>query len=108
MPERGEWLVLAATLAYVAVFGVLFTRAGNAEFLWYVATMLVLIGLVALGQRSARFPPALLWALSLWGLAHMASGGVPVGGSVLYAHIVLPLWVDGEYAFLRYDQIVHF
>ena len=38
----------------------------------------------------------------------MAGGGVPVDGSVLYAHVVLPVYAAGEFVFLRYDQIVHF
>jgi putative membrane protein len=38
----------------------------------------------------------------------MAGGGVPVADSVLYAHVVLPVYAAGEFVFLRYDQIVHF
>lgn len=107
-PTRSEWTVLAFTLAYVTVFAFLFIRAGNAEFVWYVVTLVVLAAIVGRGQRSARFPLPILWALSIWGLAHMAGGGVPVDGSVLYAHTVFPLYANGEFVFLRYDQIVHF
>lgn len=107
-----EWAVLGVTLAYTAVFGTIFIASGNAEFVWYVVTLLILVGLVAVGQRKAAFPPAILWALSAWGLIHMAGGGVPVGDSVLYAHVVLPLYGSsaggGEFVFLKYDQIVHF
>ncbi len=38
----------------------------------------------------------------------MAGGGVPVGDSVLYAHVVLPIYGSGEFVFLKYDKIVHF
>lgn len=107
-----EWAVLGVTLAYTAVFGAIFIASGNAEFVWYVVTLLILVGIVAVGQRKAAFPPAILWALSLWGLMHMAGGGVPVNGSVLYAHLVLPLYGSpggsSEFVFLKYDQIVHF
>ncbi len=103
-----EWAVLAVTLAYTAVFGAIFIASGNAEFVWYVVTLLILVGIVALGRRKAEFPSAILWGLSLWGFVHMAGGGVPVGDSVLYAHVVLPLYGSGEFVFLKYDQIVHF
>ena len=103
-----EWAVLGVTLGYTAIFGVIFMSAGNSEFLWYIVTMLILVALVALGQRKAEFPAWILWALSLWGLMHMAGGGVPVAGSVLYAHVVIPVHASGEFVFLRYDQIVHF
>ena len=106
--KRSEWAVLAFTLAYVAGFGTLFLSTGNREFLWYIVTLLVLLTLVGVGQRKASFPTAILWALTLWGLVHMAGGGVPVGDSVLYAHVVLPLFTSGDIVFLRYDQIVHF
>jgi len=103
-----EWAVLGVTLAYTAVFGAIFIARGNAEFVWYVVTLLILVGIVAVGQRKAAFPPAILWALSFWGLIHMAGGGVPVNSSVLYAYVVLPLYGSGEFVFLKYDQIVHF
>ncbi|MBO6782746.1 MAG: DUF2238 domain-containing protein [Alphaproteobacteria bacterium] len=103
-----EWAVLTVTLAYTAVFGAIFIARGNAEFVWYVVTLLILVGIVALGQRKAAFPAAILWALSLWGFVHMAGGGVPVNDSVLYAYVVLPLAGNGEFVFLKYDQVVHF
>ena len=103
-----EWAVLGVTLSYTAIFGAIFLSAGNSEFLWYVVTLLILVGIVAVGQRKAEFPAWILWTLSLWGLVHMAGGGVPVDGSVLYAHVVLTVYAAGEFVFLRYDQIVHF
>lgn len=106
--KPSEWAVLGFTLGYTAIFGAIFLSSGNSEFLWYVITLLILVGLVALGQRSAGFPSLILWALSLWGLIHMAGGGVPIADSVLYAHVVLPVYAAGEFVFLRYDQIVHF
>ncbi len=103
-----EWAVLGVTLGYTAIFGAIFMSAGNSEFLWYVVTLLILVALVAVGQRKAEFSAWILWALSLWGFVHMAGGGVPMAGSVLYAHVVLPVYAAGEFVFLRYDQIVHF
>jgi len=105
---RSEWAVLAATLAYIAVFGAVFLSTGNREFLWYIITLLILVALVGVGQRKAAFPAAILWSLSLWGFAHMAGGGTPVGDTVLYGHVILPIFQSGEIVVLRYDQLVHF
>ena len=99
--------VLVFTLAYLGGFFLWFLVAGNAEFIWYVVTMAALIALVGATLRRAQYPPALLWALSLWGLAHMAGGGMPVGGSVLYAARLIPIAGTGELAVLKYDQLVH-
>lgn len=49
----------------------------------------------------------MLWALSVWGLAHMAGGGVIVDGKVLYALRLIPIWGNGELTLLKYDQVVH-
>ncbi|MCV2863578.1 DUF2238 domain-containing protein [Albidovulum sediminicola] len=106
-PTRAEWAVFAFTLAYAAIFGTWFLSIGNLEFLWYLATMAGMIALVGVNLRRAAFPPALLWALSLWGLAHMAGGGVPVGGSVLYSAVLVPISGTGELTILKYDQLVH-
>ena len=105
---RGEGAVALFTVAYVLGFTAWFLLRGNYEFVVYVITMLILIALVGRSLRSAEYPLPMLWALSLWGLLHMAGGGVPVGDSVLYAAQVIPLGPpDGEWTFLKYDQIVH-
>lgn len=104
-----EWGVLVFTTVYVAGFGVYFVAIGNDEFLWYVATLVFFVALIAATLRASQFPSAILWALTLWGLAHMAGGGLPVGNSVLYAYRVLPIaGDDGELTLLKFDQIVHF
>ena len=76
-PTRAEIAVGLFTLAYVLGFTVWFLSIGNYEFIVYIVTMGLLIALVALSLRTAEFPPAMLWALTVWGLAQMAGGGVP-------------------------------
>jgi putative membrane protein len=103
-----ERAVALFTFAYVAAFSAWFILGGNYEFVVYLVSMLLLIFLVGRSLRSAEYPPAMLWALSLWGLMHMAGGGVPVGDAVLYNLQVIPLGpADGEWTFLKYDQLVH-
>lgn len=105
--RRREWAVFGFTMTYVAGFTLWFFSRGNYEFIWYVLTMLGMIALAATGLRKAEFPAALLWALSLWGLAHMAGGGVPVGDSVLYNRMIWHVGGEGELKILKYDQLVH-
>lgn len=113
MPSRfnvkpSEWAVGLFTAVYVTGFTVYFLSRGNYEFIVYVITMLILIGLVARTLRVAEYPAAMLWALSAWGLLHMAGGGVPVGDSVLYSAQIVPITAEnGEMTLLKYDQIVH-
>ena len=106
--KRSEWAVLIFTVTYIVVFGGAFLAAGNNEFVWYVVTLVVFLALISATQRAARFPALILWGLAIWGLAHMAGGGVTVGDGVLYSYVLLPLAGDGELAVLKYDQIVHF
>lgn len=102
-----EWAVLGFTLLYVAGFTVWFLSRENYEFILYVVTMLVLIALVGLSVRKAEFPVPMLWALTFWGLAHMAGGGIPVGDSVLYSLRLIDIAGDGEFRILKYDQVIH-
>ena len=92
---------------YVALFGAYFTIAKNFEFLWYVAVMVFFFGLIFLTIRFTHFTLPVLWGLSLWGFLHMAGGGIRVGEEVLYALTIVPINVDGEFTFLKYDQFVH-
>lgn len=102
-----EKAVAVFTLGYVGLFTAWFLLGGNFEFIVYVVTMALLIWLIARSLHSAAYPPVMLWALSLWGLAHMAGGGVPVGDGVLYSMPVFPVIATGEMTILKYDQIVH-
>ena len=106
--RRGEVTIALFTAAYVLAFTAWFLIRGNFEFVVYVLTMLVLITLVGRSLRSAEYPGSMLWALSFWGLLHMAGGGVPIGETVLYSAQVVPITSEsGEMTLLKYDQIVH-
>lgn len=105
--SRGERRVLVFTLSYIGAFTLWFLLSGNFEFVIYVATLLGLIWLVGANLRKAAMPEPMLWALSLWGLLHMAGGGVHVGDGVLYSLQLIPLTGEGELRLLKYDQVVH-
>lgn len=95
----GTYIILAAT-------GTVLTN--NREFVFYLATMLILIAVVLLIHHRITLHGSQLWALSFWGLIHMAGGLCPIpaswpidnGQGVLYSLWLIPNW-------LKYDQLVH-
>lgn len=106
----------APRLLPIFVFNVLYIVAavttsitqGNGEFMFYIAVMLVLIGVMSLVHRRVGLSTPLLWALSVWGMLHMAGGLVPVPKGWPYdgEHGVLySLWLIPDR--LKYDQVVH-
>ena len=105
---RRLWSVVAFTLVYLVAALLVAVVGDNLEFLFYIAVMLVLMGAVWVVHRFVGLNSAVLWGLSVWGLAHMAGGllvvpeGWPVNAEsrVLYSMWLLP----GR---LKYDHVVH-
>ena len=106
--RAGVLRVVGFTAAYMLAAVAATLATGNGEFLFYIIVMLLLAGLVAIVHLKVGLPEPALWALSIWGLAHMAGGLVPVPESwpvhgpnrVLYS-----LWLIPDR--LKYDQVVH-
>ena len=81
---------------------------GNREFIFYIVVMLVLIGVMSVVHRKVKLTAPLLWAFSVWGLAHMAGGLCPLPSGWPYngdQAVLYSLWLIPEK--LKYDQIVH-
>ena len=81
---------------------------GNREFLFYIIVMVILIGAVWWVHSRVGLTSGALWALSIWGLAHMMGGLVqlPDGWPYDGEHQVLySLWLIPDT--LKYDQLVH-
>jgi|SRR3989344_2209124 len=85
--------------AYIVLFLLYSIIVKNYEFVYYMAVLVLFFILIFAYQRSLNFSPGLLWALSSWGLLHLAGGNIPINGSVLYNLWLLP--------FLKYDMAVH-
>lgn len=100
--------IVGFTVAYIAIATAAALTRGNTEFLFYLVVMLILMAVVTVVHLRVHLSHSVLWALSIWGLAHMAGGLVPVPESwpingdirVLYSLWLIPGW-------LKYDQIVH-
>jgi hypothetical protein len=91
----------AAHLVVFTVIGIALER----PFVWvYLPLMAASIAAVmVIDRRAGPLPGAVLWALSAWGLMHLAGGllGDPSGRtSILYNWWLVDGWV-------RYDQVVH-
>lgn len=105
LPE--VWPVLAFTLGYLALAGLVATRRANSEFLVYIAVMLVLIAFVAIVDRWVVLSQGVLLMLSTWGILHMAGGlmNVPESWPTDGEPALYNLWlIEGR---LKYDQLVH-
>lgn len=100
--------IMLFTGAYLlpAIVAAVWTR--NGEFVFYSVVMAIQAVLVVVTHRHCAFTRPVLWGLSLWGLAHMVGGLVPVPESwpingpirVVYSWWIIPNR-------LKYDQVVH-
>ena len=106
--RRQVAVIIGFTAVYVIAAAILAAARGNAEFIFYIAVMAVIVlGLLAV-HRRVGLSHGLLWCLSIWGLLHMAGGLMPIPESwhsegvpsVLYNFWLVP-------GHLKYDQVVH-
>ena len=97
---RRELPILLVNLVYISTFALVALQGRNYEFVLYTAIVMLIAALVIWRQRIVKFPPLILWGLTIWGLLHMAGGNLRVADDVLYSMQLIPI-------FLRYDQLVH-
>jgi len=100
--------VFAFTIAYLSLASIGALTGGNAEFLFYILVVFVLIPAIATLHYRVGLSPGALWGLSVWGLLHMTGGLVPIPDNWPIAgdiRALYSLWLIPEY--LKYDQVVH-
>ncbi|MCL4693469.1 MAG: DUF2238 domain-containing protein [Candidatus Hydrogenedentes bacterium] len=96
------------TIAYLAIATVTAFARGNQEFIFYIVVVVLLVGAVLIVHRRVQLSQGVLWALSVWGLAHMMGGlvrvpeGWPINGDI---RVLYSLWIIPNY--LKYDHVVH-
>lgn len=106
--SAAEIAVIAFNCLFLSAGLIASIRLGNLEFILYVAVLCLLLAVVAAIHLKVRFHIWTLWALSLWGIAHMAGGLMPIPetwpaaghGNVLYNLWLVP-------GLLKFDQLVH-
>lgn len=100
--------VLVFSFAYLFISAIFIVGGGNHEFLLYLVVMSLIIVAVLGVYRRAGLSRGVLWGFSLWGLAHMAGGLIPIPDhwhtgdttGVVYSLRIVP-------GYLKYDQLVH-
>lgn len=106
--ERGHYVVACIAVPMLLAAPAVSILRGNWEFLYYSAWLMIFaLGVLVLDAR-VRLPFAVYWGLTLWCLAHLAGGIMPIPESLtepgrppnLYNMRVAP-WMP------KYDQIVH-
>ncbi len=106
--SAGEIAVASFTLAYMVVSLIAAVWLENPEFAFYLVVMSVLIATAVCVHLKTGLHIGALWGLSIWGLAHMAGGLMPVPQSWPIqgdAFVLYNLWlVPG---ILKYDQLIH-
>src|SRR5690242_14581668 len=76
--RRGEGtLAIFAVLCLGIATAVSLTTHGY-EFLFYIAVMVAVMGVVIHVHRRVGLSLGSLWALNVWGAAHMAGGMLPL------------------------------
>lgn len=109
MFKKGEIAVALFTLGYIIAFSIYYLSLNNYEFLWYLGVLIAIAVIIAATLRRTNFDYLALWGLSIWGLLHLAGGGIPVGNTVLYGVKIYPfINITPQFYVLKMDQVIHF
>lgn len=103
--KKEHIILLLVNLALIAVFGSLFLRKQNYEFVIYVGVIVFFLCLVAISIDKVDYTLASLIGLTVWSALHLAGGGVAIGEGRLYDVMLIPL--SERFPIWRYDQLVH-
>lgn len=97
--------LIATAVLLLAFIGAAVARQ-NHEFLFYAATLVVLLTVLAALDRKIDFSQTALWAFNAWMLMHLLGGMASIDGIRLYDYMLLT-WIGPPYEILKYDQFVH-
>ena len=103
MIRKDQLPILITIIAMLLVFSVYYLAIKNYEFIMYIFVILIFFVLILLTNSKVNYSNTSLWGLTIWGTLHMAGGGIPVKGDVLYKLILIPI----TESIFRYDQFVH-
>ena len=105
--ERGHWIIIFFTLAYITAYSIYYASVKNFEFLGYILVLVFFFALIFFTIHKTKFDYFILWGLAIWGLLHMSGGGLIVNGDVLYNLEIFHLADIGDTSIIKFDQIVH-
>lgn len=87
-------------VGYAAAFAVYGAAAGQRRVVAYLVVLGLCAAAVRTAHKTARFTPAVQWALAMAGLLHLIGGILP-GKPIFYETWLVP-------GVLKYDQAAHF
>ena len=105
--KKGQGAIFIANLIYLLIALFVFSSRRNYEFVTYVGVVVFFSIVILLTNKKVNYPNVVLWGLTLWGMLHMAGGGLLLKGGTmrLYELILIPL--SENYEIFKYDQFVH-
>lgn len=101
-------IVAVFTAIYMLVSLIAALILKNPEFIFYIAVMCILTVMVILVHLKIGMSIGALWGLSIWGVAHMAGGLMPIPASWPShgeSYVLYNLWLIP--GLLKYDQLIH-
>jgi uncharacterized membrane protein YjdF len=101
--RKGQLPILITITLMLLMFSIYYFAVKNFEFIMYIFVILIFFLLILLTNNRVKYSNTSLWGLTVWGTLHMAGGGIPVKGDILYKLILIPITEN----ILRYDQFVH-
>jgi len=103
--KKEHIVLLLVNLALIALFGSLFLRMRNYEFVIYVGVIIFFLCLVGIRIDKVDYTIASLVGLTIWSAMHLAGGGITIGEGRLYD--VMLIQISETFPIWRYDQLVH-
>lgn len=99
------WPLLLVNSLAILSFSILFISQKNYEFILYILVIVFFFAIIFKSLKHIPYSSMALWGLTIWGILHMAGGGIIIDGHVLYAQMIYEF--SEHYKILKYDQIVH-
>ena len=99
--------VIATFIIMVTLFLTTFLLQENFEFLFYIATMLIIGSIIYISMlKGIEYSKTTLVLLLTWGFLHMLGGIEMSNGNIIYTFVFYE-FIQEPFSILKYDQVVH-
>jgi len=112
MLKRGQILLILFNLLYIVPFTIYYALIRDYEFLSYILVLVIIAVIVGLTLKKSKLDYLALGGLSIWGLLHLAGGGIRINNHSLYStkliEIINKTDISSHFFILKMDQLIHF